>query len=100
MKENKFTREMVNDYADKLLIGLTVEETNMVLEEFATIDDAINTINQIEGLEDVEPMTHCLDDFYCEFRSDEEEESISIEELLQNCDDKTDREVIVPKVVG
>ena len=64
MKENKFTKEMVNDYADKLLIGLTVEETNMVLEEFATIDEAINTINQIEGLDKVEPMTHCLDDFF------------------------------------
>jgi Asp-tRNA(Asn)/Glu-tRNA(Gln) amidotransferase C subunit len=45
-------------------------------------------------------MTHCLDDFYCEFREDIEEESIDIEELLQNCDDKTDREVVVPKVVG
>ena len=100
MKENKFTKEMVNDYADKLLIGLTVEETNMVLEEFATIDEAINTINQIEGLDKVEPKTHCLDDFYCEFREDIEEESIDIEELLQNCDDKTDREVVVPKVVG
>lgn len=100
MKENKFTKEMVNDYADKLLIGLTEEETNMVLEEFATIDEVINSINQIEGLDKVEPMTHCLDDFYCEFREDIEEESIDIEELLQNCDDKTDREVIVPKVVG
>ena len=100
MKENKFTSDMVNDYADKLLIGLTNEENNMVLEEFKDIDEVINTINQIEGLDSVEPMTHCLDDFYCEFRSDTEEESISIDELLQNCDNKTDREVIVPKVVG
>ena len=45
-------------------------------------------------------MTHCLDNFICEFRSDTEEESINIEELLQNCDDKTEREVVVPKVVG
>lgn len=100
MKENKFTKDMVNDYADKLLIGLTEEEANMVLEEFATIDETINQINEIEGLEKIEPMTHCLDDFYYELRSDIEEESIAVEELLQNCDDKTDREVIVPKVVG
>ena len=33
MKENKFTKEMVNDYAEKLLIGLTEEENKMVLEE-------------------------------------------------------------------
>ena len=100
MKENKFTSNMVNNYAEKLLIGLTVEETNMVLEEFESIDETINTINQIEGLDSVEPMTHCLDDFIYELRSDTEEESTNIEELLQNCDDKTEREVIVPKVVG
>lgn len=100
MKENKFTSNMVNNYAEKLLIGLTEEETNMVLEEFESIDETINTINQIEGLDSIEPMTHCLDDFIYELRSDTEEESTNIEELLQNCDDKTEREVIVPKVVG
>ena len=34
----KFTKEMVNDYADKLLIGLTEEEQDMVLKEFDIID--------------------------------------------------------------
>ena len=100
MKENKFTKEMVNEYAEKLLIGLTEEEANMVLEEFTIIDEDINKINNIKGLDEVEPMTHCLDDFVYELRDDNVEESIEIEELLQNCDNKTDREVIVPKVVG
>lgn len=100
MKEKKFTKEMVNDYAEKLLIGLTEEETNMVLEEFEVIDETINKINDIEGIEKVEPMTHCLDDFIYELREDIEEESIPIEELLQNCDEHTDREVEVAKVVG
>lgn len=100
MKEKKFTKEMVNEYAEKLLIGLTEEETNMVLEEFTIIDEDINKINNIKGLDEVEPMTHCLDNFVYELRDDSVEESIEIEELLQNCDNKTDREVIVPKVVG
>lgn len=100
MKENKFTHDMVNNYASKLLIGLTEEETNMVLEEFTIIDETINKINNIEGLDKIEPMTHCLDNFIYELREDIEEETIKVEELLQNCDNKTDREVIVPKVVG
>ena len=100
MKENKFTKEMVNEYAEKLLIGLTEEEANMVLEEFTIIDEDINKINNIKGLDEVEPMTHCLDNFVYELRDDNVEESIEIEELLQNCDNKTDREIIVPKVVG
>ena len=97
---SKFTKEMVNDYADKLLIGLTEEENKQVLDEFEIIDENIDLINKIPNIEKIEPMTHCLDDFIYELREDIKEESIDIEEILQNCDDKTDREVSVPKVVG
>ena len=97
---SKFTKEMVNDYADNLLIGLTEAENQMVLDEFEIIDANIDLINKIPGIEKVEPMTHCLDDFIYELREDEIEESVPIDELLQNCDDATDREVSVPKVVG
>ena len=45
-------------------------------------------------------MTHALDDFVYELREDEPEESVPIDELLQNCDDYEGREVVVPKVVG
>ena len=96
----KFTREMVNDYADKLLIGLTEEENKMVLDEFEIIDKNIDIINSIEGIENVEPMSWCLDDFTYELREDVVENSIPIEELLQNCDDYVGNEVRVPKVVG
>lgn len=95
----KFTSEMVNDYADKLLIGLTEEENKMVLDEFEIIDANIDIINEIPNISEVEPMTHCLDDFEYELREDIKEESVPIEELLQNCDLYTDREVEVPKVV-
>ena len=95
----KFTSEMVDDYADKLLIGLTKEENKMVLDEFEIIDSNIDIINEIPNIEKVEPMTHCLDNFEYELREDVKEESVPIEELLQNCDLYTDREVEVPKVV-
>ena len=96
----KFTSEMVNDYAEKLLIGLTEEENKMVLDEFEIIDKNIDIINEIEGIENVEPMSWCLDDFTYELREDVVEDSIPIEELLQNCDDYVGNEVRVPKVVG
>lgn len=95
----KFTEEMVKDYADKLLIGLTKEEVEMVLDEFEIIDKNIDLINEIPNISFVEPMTHCLDNFIYELREDEVEPSIEIEELLQNCDSYLDREVKVPKVV-
>lgn len=95
----KFTKEMVDDYADKLLIGLTEEENKQVLDEFEIIDRNIDLINEIPNIKEVEPMTHCLDNFICEFREDKIEESVDIDLLLQNCDDYDDREVVVPKVV-
>lgn len=97
---NTFTKEKVMKLADLLMIGLTEEETNMVFEEFAVIDANINKINDIEGISEVPPMTHCLDDFTYELREDIPEESIPLDELLQNCDDIDDGAVSVPKVVG
>lgn len=96
---SKFTEEMVVDYADKLLIGLSDEEVKMVLNEFDDIDSAIDLINEIPNIEEVEPMSHCLDDFVYELREDEVEQSIEIDDLLSNCDCYTDREIEVPKVV-
>ena len=91
---------MVNDYADKLMIGLTKEENKNTLDEFEIIDQNIDLINKIPNIEKVEPMTHCLDDFEFELREDKVEDSIAIDDLIANCDDATDREVSVPKVVG
>ena len=99
MSNTRFTKEMVDDYADKLLIGLTEEENKMVLDEFEIIDKNIDIINQIPNIENVEPMSWCLDNFEFELREDVVEESVPIEELLQNCDVYNDREVEVPKVV-
>ena len=98
--DKKFTKEIVDNLADKLLIGLTDEENKMVLDEFEAIDESINIINDIDGIENIEPMTHTLDDFMFELREDIVEESVDIEDLLSNCDVHSAREVEVPKVVG
>ena len=97
---SKFTKELVDVLADKLLIGLSSEENDMVLSEFDEIDANIDLINEIDGIEDVEPMTHCLDDFVYELREDVAVEGLPIEDILANSDDTEDREIVVPKVVG
>ena len=95
----RFTKEMINDYADKLLIGLTEEENKMVLEEFDEIDKNIDLINEIPDIEKVEPMSHCLDDFVFELREDVACESVPTDIIFSNCDSMRDDEVKVPKVV-
>ena len=42
---SKFTSEMVDMYAEKLLIGLTKEENEMVLNEFDVIENTMEKIN-------------------------------------------------------
>lgn len=97
---SKFTKEMVDDYANKLLIGLTKEENEMVLKEFDSIDKSLDLVNKIPNIENVEPMTHCLDEFYATLREDKAEESVPINDLLRNSDLTEDREIVVPRVVG
>ena len=95
----RFTKELIDDYANKLLIGLSDEENKMVLDEFNIIDADIAKIMEIDNIESVEPMTHTLDDFVYELREDVIEESVDIDDLLANCDDYINDEVRVPKVV-
>ncbi len=95
-----FTKEMVDSYADKLLIGLTAEENKMVLDEFQEIDRNINIINEIPNIKDVKPMSYCLDDMGSHLNNDEVEETVPIEELLRNSGKTVGREVEVVKVVG
>ena len=100
METERFTSEQVDFYADNLLIGLTKEENEMVLNEFEEIDADIKKVSEIENISSVEPMTHCLDDFVYELREDIAEESVPIDDLLSNCDSYVDTEIKVPKVVG
>ena len=94
------TSGAVNIYADKLLIGLTDDENNIVLKEFDVIEKSMEKIANMPDIEKVEPMTHALDDFSFILREDVAKESIPVENLLQNCDSVEDDFVSVPKVVG
>lgn len=97
---SKFTKEMIDDYADKLLIGLTEEEKDMIVSEFDIIDESIQAVTEIPNISSVEPMTHALDDFEFQLRKDVAQESIPIDDLLRNSDDEDGAEIVVPKVVG
>lgn len=97
---SRFTSKLVDELAEKLLIGLSPEENKMVLDEFAIIDENLQKVEDIENIKNVEPMTHCLDDFTFSLREDVVTPSIPIKDALKNCEKIEGREVEVPKVVG
>ena len=55
----KFTSERVDDLAAKLLIGLSPEENQMVLDEFSIIDENLGKVEDFPNIKKVEHMTHC-----------------------------------------
>ena len=98
---SNFTKKMIDDYADKLLIGLTEEERTNIQKEFDEIEKNMDLINQIPNIKDTEPLSYPFEMIIDDLRSDEElMEEIPIDDLLRNCDQYEGREVEVPKVVG
>ena len=71
----------------------------MVLDEFEVIDNDIDVINTIDNIQNVEPMTHALDNFKYELREDIADKSPSVDELLRNAKKTMGSEIEVPKVV-
>lgn len=96
---SKFTKELIRDYADKLLIGLTDVETDTILNEFEIIEANMDLINGIHGIKDVEPQDYpfIVD---VEPRNGLEIENDNVSDILKNSDNVSDREIEVPKVVG
>ena len=97
---SNFTKEMIDDYADKLLIGLSNDENKMIQNEFDYLEKSMEEIANIKNIEMVEGMFYALDDFSYELTSDIPLESVSTDCLLKNCDSVEDNLVSVPKVVG
>lgn len=98
---SSFTKEMIDDYANKLLIGLTESEEKMIQDEFDTIEHNMDLINKIPDIKSVEPLSYPFEMEISELRSDDTSSNeIDIDTLLKNCDRLDGREIEVPKVVG
>lgn len=96
---SKFTKELIKDYADKLLIGLTDEETKTILDEFEVIESNMDLINEIDGIKDIIPQDY---PFIIEANPRDGQTIINdeVENILKNSDNVSDIEIEVPKVVG
>ena len=98
---SNFTKEQIDYYADKLLIGLTEEERDMIQSEFDEIEKNMDLINKIPNIKDVEIQSYPFDMEVEDLRSDDVVgEEIPIDTLLRNADVTEGREVEIPKVVG
>ncbi len=96
-----FTTEEITKLADKLLIGVSSKEAEEIIDELNFVKDSMNVIEQIEGIDKIEPLTHPFDLFETQLREDNDfTQGDEIEDLLANADRSESREIEVPKVVG
>lgn len=94
------TKEKLKDYAAKLMFDMDDAGYDRTLEEFETVEKHMALISEIEGIEDVEPMTFPYVIYHATLREDEAKECLTNEEVLANSKDVKANQIKVPKVVG
>lgn len=93
-------KELINKYANDILIDLTDEEAEKTIEELNVLDKHMTAIEKLNNIKDVEPLTHPFDLYTATLRDDIAEDGEMIENVLRNSDVVEAREIEVPKVVG
>ena len=94
------TKEKLKDYASKLMFDMEDSDYDRALEEFEIIEKHMALIGDIEGIEDVEPMTFPYVIYHASLRDDVAKSTLTNKEVLANAKDKKADQIKVPKVVG
>ena len=94
------TKEKLKDYAGKLMFDMDDAGYDRTLEEFETIEKHMALIGEIDGIEEVEPMTFPYVIYHASLREDEAKDCLTNEEVLANAKESKANQVKVPKVVG
>ena len=93
------TKEKLKNYAGKLMFDMKDEEYETLLKEFDVILKQMDKIGEIEGLNEVEPMTFPFVRDDVSLRSGLDSEVVDAETLFSNTNSKENNQIIVPKVV-
>ena len=94
------TKGKLKDYAAKLMFDMDDAGYDRTLKEFETIEKHMALIDNIEGVDNVEPMTFPYEIYHATLREDEAKDTLTNEEVLANAKDTKANQVKVPRVVG
>ena len=94
------TKERLKDYAAKLMFDMDDAGYDRTLKEFETVEKHMALIGEIEGIDEVEPMTFPYVIYHASLREDIAKESLKNEEVLKNSKENKADQIKVPKVVG
>ena len=93
-------KKMLENYAEKLMFRMKDDELNTLENEFDTILKQMKLIENIKGIEKVNPMTFPFITYEAKLRSDlESSDSLSVDEVVSNTKHVVKDQIKVPKVV-
>ena len=93
------TIDDLKDYASRLMFDMDSEGYERTLKEFKTVEKHMALIGEIDGIEEIEPMTFPYEIYHASLRSDEAMDCLSVEDVLANSKEVENNQVKVPKVV-
>lgn len=97
----KVDKDVLKDAASRLLFDMKDEEYDTLLDEFDIITRQLKLMDDIPGLNEVEPMSFPYDLKISLLREDVVGKNIlSKEEVLSEAKDVRDGQIELPKVVG
>ena len=91
--------EKLKNYAGKLMFDMKEEEYETLQKEFDVIIKQMELIENIDGIENVEPMTFPVEIKLETLRDDSIVRNVENNLILKNAKDTEGREVSVPRVV-
>ncbi len=98
MKE-ELDLKTIKDAAHRLLFDMSEEEFLTLQSEFKVTLKQMKVLGEIEGIDEVAPMTFPIETKITYLREDVAEEPLSNEEVLSNVKEKQSGQIKLPKVV-
>lgn len=95
----KVSIEELKELANRLMFDMQESEYETLQEEFETILSQMEVIGEIEGTDEVSPMSFPFIYESIGLREDEPIEVLSKEEVLKNASDTCENQVRVKKVI-
>lgn len=96
----KVNKDVLKDTASRLMFNMSEDEYDTLLNEFDVIIKQMELIGNIEGVDEITPMTFPFDVSNSFLREDVASSPLDKAEALKNAKDVVDNQIRLPKVVG
>ena len=96
----KINKDVLKKVANNLMFDMTDEEYETLLTEFDVLVKQFELMSEIDGLEEVTPMSFPFEETNDYLREDIPDSPLNREDALKNAKDVVDGQIRLPKVVG